>query len=237
MNTNPMNAPEPDDPAQPAFESLRLDLPEGDELSPRYDWRARYAEEHTPWDLGGTHPGLAAWWQAQGAQLGLKSAVVPGCGKGHDVLFLARQGLRVSGVDVVDLCADNFATELVELGGAFHLANFLAAGRPEGPTPAQLGGPFDLLYEHTIFCAIEPDQRAAFGRAAAACVKPGGYLLSFLFPGDKPLEAGGPPHRAEPAHLSAALGDAFELLSCEPSHAHPPGQRQWSEARLLFRRV
>lgn len=224
----------PQDP--PPFQSLRLDLPAGDELSPRYDWRARYVEAHTPWDLGGAHPGLAAWWAAEGRTLGLESAIVPGCGKGHDVLFLARQGLRVHAVDVVDLCADHFAEELAACGGAFHLENFLAAGTDAGVAPGDLGAPFDLLFEHTIFCAIEPEQRPAFGRAAAACVRPGGYLFSLLFPGDKPLAEGGPPHRAEPAHLVAALGDAFELVHSEPSDVHEPGRRQWREERMLFRR-
>ena len=218
----------------PPFDSLRLDLPEGDTLSPRYDWRARYVEEHTPWDLGGHHPGLERWWAAEGQKLGIESALVPGCGRGHDVIFLARAGLRVGAVDVVDLAAEPFVEELTERGGEFHLKNFLEW--ESGRDPAELGGPYDLVFEHTIFCAIEPAQRPAFGRAAAACVRPGGYLFSLLFPNDKPAEDGGPPHRAEPEQLAAALGDAFELVHSNPSRALPRGRRQWRESRLLFRR-
>lgn len=204
-----------------------------DPLAPQFDWHARYAEDHTPWDLGGAHPGLASWLETGGKELASKKILVPGCGKGHDPLLFARAGFSVDAVDIVDLCAGHCAEQLAEAGGRFHVANFLAF---DESNVEQHGGPWDLLYEHTIFCALAPEQRAAFGAAAAASVRPGGHLLSLLFPTDKPREEGGPPFRATPEDLTRALGDAFELLEDIESPVPGAERRDWQERRLLFRR-
>jgi len=202
-------------------------------LAPQFDWRARYAEDNTPWDLGGAHAGLVEWLSAGGSDLARGKAVVPGCGKGHDPLFLARAGFDVDAIDIVDLCAGHCGELLAEAGGRFQVANFLGF---DASNVASFGGPWDLLYEHTIFCAISLEQRAAFGAAAAASVKSGGHLVSFLFPTNKPEEEGGPPFRATPEALCAALGDAFELLEDVESVTPGAERRNWKERRLLFRR-
>ncbi|MDF1801197.1 MAG: methyltransferase domain-containing protein [Planctomycetota bacterium] len=216
------------DSPEPHPEALPFD-PENPH-GPRFDWRTRYVEDHTPWDLGGPHPGLVAWLEGQGADLPRGRAFVPGCGKGHDALQLARHGYGVDAIDLVDLCGEHFVEQLEALGGSFHVDNVLTLD------PAAVGGPWDLCYEHTIFCAIDPSQRPDFGAAMARCVKPGGHLVSFLFPTNKPLDAGGPPHRATPADLAEALGEAFELIEEAPTNAGEL-QRNWTERRVLFRRV
>ena len=203
-----------------------------DPHAPRFDWRARYVQDDTPWDLGGPHPALEVWLAGPGAEFERGRVLVPGCGKGSDALRLSRAGFGVDAVDVVELCGPHLAEELAEHGGSFHVANVLTM---EPAAPPFSGQGWDLVYEHTIFCAIDPDQREAFGAAMARCVRRGGHLLSFLFPGDKPLEDGGPPHRATPDDLAAALGDAFELIESEAVEPYHP-ERSWSERRLLFRR-
>ena len=196
--------------------------------APRFDWQTRYAEDHTPWDLGGPHPELVDWLAGPGADFARGRALVPGCGKGNDALCLARAGFTVDAVDIVDLCGPHFVEQLTELGGSFHVDNVLTMAPAEDER-------WDFAYEHTIFCAIDPDQRADFGAAMARCIRPGGHLLSFLFPTDKPLDAGGPPHRATPADLAAALGEAFELVEDAEVPPYEP-ERNWIERRLLFRR-
>ena len=88
------------------------------------DWAARYEEEHTPWDLGAPHPALAA--ELEKDLLGRRRcghdarAFVPGCGRGHDALALAKAGWVVTAMDMVrDLGR--------ELGDGEQLARLLAA--------------------------------------------------------------------------------------------------------------
>ena len=223
MSADPPELPTPDHlPPDPA-----------DPHAPRFDWAKRYAEDHTPWDLGGTHPGLLDWLTGAGAEVPRATVLVPGCGKGHDAVHLARMGSAVDALDIVDLVAAHFAEELAAHGGSFHVSNVLTL---DPAAPDAWGGPWDLVYEHTIFCAIDLDQRAAFGAAMARCVRPGGHLVSFLFPVDKPRSEGGPPFAATPADLLAALGDAFELIEDVEVTAGVP-DRNWAERRVLCRRL
>jgi SAM-dependent methyltransferase len=221
--------------------SIQPELPTPDHLppdpsdpqAPRFDWRGRYAEDHTPWDLGGPHPELVEWLAGPGAGLERERVLVPGCGKGHDALHLARAGSVVDALDIVDLVGAHFAEELARHGGSFHVDNVLSL---DPGADGAWGGPWDLVYEHTIFCAIDLDQRADFGRAMARCVRPGGHLLSFLFPVDKPRSAGGPPFGATPADLLAVLGPDFELV--EDVEVQPGTlERNWKERRVLCRRL
>ena len=198
-------------------------------LDPCFNWRGRYEEDHTPWDLGGAHPGLADWARDQpGAG---RSALVPGCGRGHDPLFLSEQGWRVDALDLVDLAGERLKGAYTKNGSRFlvtNVLNFDPAG-PEGQ------GTYDLIYEHTIFCAISHEQRPLFAKNMERCLKPGGIFLSLLFPTNKPTDEGGPPFRATPEELIDTLGSSFELLNDEP-WSPTSGGRRWGERRLVFRR-
>lgn len=199
------------------------------DLEPCFDWRGRYEEDHTPWDLGAAHPGLVDWMQRNPANG--RSALVPGCGRGHDPLALALGGWRVDALDIIDLAGETLKGEFTRNGSRFLVTNVLDFD-PGG----KLGqGMYDLIYEHTIFCAISPQQRVLFGANMARCIKPGGLFLSLLFPTNKPAEEGGPPFRATPAELAGALGGSFELLEDE-EWSPTSGGRRWREQRLVFRR-
>jgi methyl halide transferase len=75
-------------------------------------WDALWRQQTTPWDRGGPSVALdeivarrkdvlgpAVFRGSDGAQQ-RKSALVPGCGRGHDVLLLAAWGYNVVGLDV-----------------------------------------------------------------------------------------------------------------------------------------
>ena len=42
-------------------------------------------------------------------------------------------------------------------------------------------GSFDVLFEHTCLCAIPPERRADYARAAATALRDGGLLLAVFF--------------------------------------------------------
>ena len=43
--------------------------------------------------------------------------------------------------------------------------------------------PYDLLFDHTFFCAIDPEDRPAFGELARRLFRPGGRVGSIVLPG------------------------------------------------------
>lgn len=62
-----------------------------------------------------------------------------------------------------------------------------------------------------FFVAISPEMRPAWGRQMTKLVKPGGYLISLVYPMDPPVDYG-PPFYVRPNHLVEALGEGWEKL-------------------------
>ncbi len=189
------------------------------------DWNRRYAEGDTPWDKGDAHPVLRDMI-AHGALRG--RVLVPGCGAGHDVRALARQGLEVVGLDVAPLALEaargfpREGTEHYELGDFFD-------------RPAALRGTFDGIFEHTCFCAIDPARRGAYAEAAAAALRPGGRLLAVFFT-DPDNGGEGPPFGCTAEEVDGLFAGNFRLLE---EHTEIPTypERHGRELLRLYQRV
>ncbi len=186
-------------------------------------WAERYARGETPWDHGAAHPELLARLAAGALTPPFQtaSALVPGCGRGHDALALARAGWRVTALDLVGELGDELQPELALLGGCFEAGDALSWARH----------PVQLLFDHTFFCAIEPQRRAAFGELARTVVEAGGEVVSLMFPVDKDAALGGPPYGFGLRDLQQALGSQFLLTEHSrvehaiPSRSHA---QQWA---------
>lgn len=180
------------------------------------EWNARYTGASTPWDLGGPHPELVH----RLPQLGDPgTAFVGGAGRAHDALALARHGWRVTATDWAPAAA-GAAAELERLGSRYVVADSLAYD----------DGVFDLLFEHTFFCAIDPSQRSDYGAMANRIVAPGGRVAAIVFPVGKHPTTGGPPWGISTAMLETALGAAFTLRSDEgvEHRGHPGWRERWA---------
>lgn len=64
---------------------------------------------------------------------------------------------------------------------------------------------------YRFFVAIPPEMRPQWGRQMTRLVKPGGYLISLVYPMDPPVESG-PPFYVRPNHQVEALGEGWEKL-------------------------
>lgn len=134
------------------------------------DWEARYQSGDMPWEKGEASPGLVDFLAAH-PELPRGTVLVPGCGTGHDARAWARAGFAVTGFDLapsaIKLSLER--TQAAGLKAEFAQTDFLA------DTPAQ---PFDWIFEHTLFCAIDPSQREDYVRAVLRWLKPGGDYLA-----------------------------------------------------------
>lgn len=185
------------------------------------DWAARYRSGDTPWDLGGPHPELSV--RLQDGRLapprpGAK-AFVPGAGAGHDALALARRGWAVTAVDLVVDLAPRVGPELERKGGRFVVGDAIAF---DG------AGEFDLVWDHTFFCAMPPARRGDWGRQVESLLVPGGVYSALVFPVGKPAAEGGPPFGMEEAHVLEVLGPLFRLDASGPVSRAVP-RRTWRE--------
>ena len=131
-------------------------------------WEKRYLDGKTGWDRGGPSPAL---------EFGLARmpcpparVLIPACGRGYEIAELASRGYRVTGVDF----AQSAVTDLQEILQAQQLkadivASDLFAWEAEKP--------FDVIYEQTALCALEPQQWPEYAERLYRWLHPGGLLI------------------------------------------------------------
>jgi methyl halide transferase len=196
------------------------------------DWNERYQVGDTPWDKGAAAPPLLEWIQKHGPLGG--EVLVPGCGPGHDVRAIAAASPKslVIGLDIAPGAlkeASRYATVGREV---FQCADIFSL-----PEPFQ--NRFDWVFEHTLFCAVQPSQRPAYVPAIASALKPDGLLLAIFFlnpwdPGDEIPEGGGPPFGVTKEELDNLFTRRFQLVEeFQPKEAFPG--REGREIMRLFR--
>ncbi|BDZ41834.1 methyltransferase [Paraoerskovia sediminicola] len=175
---------------------------------PRWDqafWDERYAEQARIWS---GEPNAALVREV--AALSPGRALDLGCGEGGDVIWLARRGWSVTGVDISQVALDRAATHAAEAGVEVRLERHTL-----GETfPA---GAFDLVSAQFFYVDEDSDRDAVLRRAAASVV-PGGVLL-VVGHGPFPDWLENPPDIDMPTAAEALAGlalpeDAWETLRC-----------------------
>lgn len=194
-----------------------------DEAHPWADaWNGFYESGATPWDLGRAHPELERRLSLESSlgTSGPGGVLVPGAGTGHDATAFARAGWSVTALDLAQAVELPLRAALDPYDGAVEIGDALAFETRQ---------PFDLVFDHTFFCAIDPPLRAEFGSMCRRVLKPGGSVVSIVFPIGDP-EAGGPPFGFDAEMLDAALGNGFDRGEVSPPF-DTPGRRsphQWA---------
>ncbi len=190
-------------------------------------WEERYQNESFGWDAGTFTPGLQEWCDSQTEVFSNVAAV--GVGTGYDLVPLSKVAKHLFGIDFAQTAKNRFL-ELVKPSlntnakTEYLLENFFEY------SPNQ---PFDLIWDYTFLCAIDPSERQAWAETMARLIKSGGTLLALIFP---VVEKGdGPPFAVMPHAIHALLADDFELISCvAPQKSHEG--REGKEFLTQYRR-
>ena len=197
------------------------------------DWERRYRTGDTPWDKGAPAPPLLEWIRIRGALHG--SVLVPGCGTGRDVRAIAAASpeAAVIGLDIAETAVDQARRFPLAGNEKYRLANLF-------DLPIELTNRFDWVFEHTCFCAIDPERRPEYVRVIKRALTAEGALLAIFFlnpwdPGEAP-EGGGPPFGTTREELDALFGKDFVLVEeLRPQSAYPG--REGREIIRLLRRA
>ena len=194
------------------------------------DWESRYQNADTPWDKGECHPALAGLihrWATNEAAI-----IVPGCGRGWDLLALAKEfpARVLIGVDLSlsavlaarELCAD-FPNVQV------HHADFFE-------TTSWLGNYLvGAIWEHTCFCAIPPALRDDYAKSVSQLLPAGGILGGVFFT-DMDDEKSGPPWNCQLDELKQRFAGSFAIEIGDGSHATFPS-RQGEERVIVMTKI
>lgn len=192
-------------------------------------WNSFYEESVYPWDRGG--PSLALKDiliqrpdlippPEPGA-----TALVPGCGFGHDVILLASLGYDVWGLDVSERglemarqneqeTRDEYKMREGHSRGTIHwtLANFFALDWTNGAGTGG-AGKFDLIFDYTFLCALPLELRPRWSKQMTTLLTSNGRLICLEFPAGKPLREIGPPWGLNPGVYEALLAQPGEEVS------------------------
>jgi cyclopropane fatty-acyl-phospholipid synthase-like methyltransferase len=187
------------------------------------DWEHRYQTHDMPWEKGAPSPGLVDFLATHRDLTG-ETVCVPGCGTGHDVREWAKAGFRAYGYDLAP-SAVRLGTEWTCAAGLraeFRRADFLREAPPF---------PFDWLFEHTLFCAIQPRERHLYTQAVLSWLKPRGHYLSvnYLIP-----DKDGPPFGTTRKELWQRFSPHFDLKEEWVPRSYP--NRTGLELMLWWRR-
>ncbi len=189
-------------------------------------WEDVYQSGRTRFDLGGPTIPLTDFLDRTTLTPG--RAIVPGCGRGYDVLELARRGWDALGID--------FAPSAIhDAEAAARKSSLDAHARFAQIDLFELKAePFDLWWENTCYCAIEPKRRDDYARAASSLVRPGGLLVFCVFPIDG--REGGPPFAVDPKEIAPRFERWFSLEEVAPPPRHSTAAREGKELLAILRR-
>ncbi|TIA89215.1 hypothetical protein E3P99_02176 [Wallemia hederae] len=196
-------------------QAMRELLKEHNEQGWEAIWRL---SDSPPWDNGQVQPLLRHYIEKRGLPLPEPSrdvkVLVPGCGKGYDVLYFASLGYTAVGMDISPegvRLANAFMEKQGDVKGAeVRCADFFVHEEQ-----------YDVVYDYTFFCAIPLHKREEYAARMKRIVKAGGLLITLVFPIKEELVDGveqGPPFGYTPQVYTKLLGEGFEQVLDE----YPP---------------
>lgn len=162
-------------------------------------WEDRYQSGNMHWDKGAPAPGLIDFLREH-PELPRGAVAVPGCGLGHDVRAWAARGFQAYGFDI--------APSAIQLASGHPnnspMAEFTRADFLHDAPPCT----FDYIFEHTLFCAIQPEERDAYVSAVSRWLKSGGTYLAVNY-----IVCGGePPFPVSRTELWRRFRPRFHLI-------------------------
>ncbi|EGO01754.1 hypothetical protein SERLA73DRAFT_177233 [Serpula lacrymans var. lacrymans S7.3] len=204
-------------------------------------WNESWKQGVTPWDSGDVQLSLQGLLLSASLDLPREGrALVPGCGRGYDALLIASKlGLDTLGLDIspvgVQAARDqlNSAPEGLLSGiekVSYEATDFFTFKVPDDQK-------FSLIYDYTFFVAIPPERRNEWGCQMCALIKPGGYLITLVFPLGLPLEGYvGPPFHVDPEDYIEPLGQGWEKVYDKVPEIVREG-RKGTERMVVWRRI
>lgn len=169
-----------------------------------------WSESYRNWQSAGNPPGWELGEVAKPLREVVPQIKIPksricilGCGSGHDAAFLAAQGHIVTAVDLSPEAIDKARSLYTE---STHLKFITADAFEYAKKNSQS---FDLVFEHTFFCAVDPDRRHELVQAWRSLLADEGHILAVFYVLDR---TGGPPFGTSEWEVRQRLKPHFDFL-------------------------
>lgn len=191
---------------QKIFDREKMSLLNKPDISSSAFW----TESYNSWSDSGTAPGWELGSVAKPLTEVIPQIKIPrskicilGCGTGHDAAYLAALGHIVTAVDI--------SAEAIAKAKAMNpeTSNLHYVCSDAFSFAKKNAGTFDLVFEHTFFCAIDPDRRKELVAAWNSLLSEYGHFIGIFFTFD---HCGGPPFAASEWEVRERMKKNFEFL-------------------------
>ena len=170
-----------------------------------------------------------------------KRVVVPGCGRGYDIVAFVQSGasecigLELSKTAVIEGNLYLKESSIDPKVGWLEEGDFLK-------DPIESSNQFDAGYDYTFLCAMHPSQRQKWAEGWARSLVTGGLLITMAYPVDPSRDPEvGPPFPLTPEIYQTLLVDSGLFVQEKPMQSVPQelshDGRGGNEMVALFKRV
>lgn len=140
-------------------------------------WQQRFDTQQTGWDRGAPSPQLMQWLES--GDLQPCRIAVPGCGRGWEVVELARRGFEVTALDYTSAAVEETRSRLA-------LQGLRAQVLQADVLRHEAEGIYDAVYEQTCLCAIHPEHWVDYAAQLRRWLRPQGQLWALFMQRPRP---------------------------------------------------
>ncbi len=164
-------------------------------------WSQIYQTEEPRWELNQPAPALVDMLPR--LKLPKSRILILGCGSGNDAAHFASQGHVVTAVDI--------SPEAIARGKAKygHMTNITWIESDLFKLGREHDGTYDVIFEHTCYCAINPAKRNDLVQLWLRLLIPGGFLFGVFFAMERRID---PPFGGSEWELRERLKKYFQFV-------------------------
>ena len=175
-------------------------------------WDNKYKINEFSWDVGYPTPFFVDWSKTIENKKS-KKILIPGCGLGHDVIYLSKLGFDVYACDFSSTAVkilrnkvekNNLSTKVIK-------ENFFKLSE-------NFKGYFDYIIEYTFYCAINPSKRPNYIEECSKLLKDKGKLVGIMLPIGNVEVASRPPFEVKLSELENNFLNFFKIIKIKPNH-------------------
>ncbi len=170
-------------------------------------WNQKYINDDFGWDVSSVTPIFLDYFSKINDK---KNIFVPGCGLGHDVIYLAEQGHNVTALDFSSFAINH-------INQKYNNSNLKTIKEDFFKIDSNYFNKFDIVLEYTFFCAIHPSKRSLYVDLIYKLLKKKGILVAVFIPVNKLDNDEGPPFGVDINKVIQMFSNKFRIIKNEKS--------------------
>ena len=171
-------------------------------------WNQKYISNKFTWDIGTPTPIFKEWSKKIINKQNIKICI-PGCGRGHDVIYLAKKGFDVYAFDFSIEAINYLKKKSNKLNINTFCLDFFNLDK-------KFNNFFDYILEYTFYCAISPERRIEYINKCHDLLKDNGKIIAIMLPINTDPNTG-PPFLVKKEELNENFNKKFNIITINNS--------------------